>query len=264
LARESRREDWDGFWKRDRDLDEIYDNDDRIAVETRRVLALEGMRVLEVGAATSRDSVSLASLGARPVALDYSMAALDRARDASGSSKVTLVCGEAESLPFADRTFDMVFHQGLLEHFRDPRPLLRENARVLRPGGILLVDVPQIFHVYTVIKKLLILLNAWFAGWETQYTKPQLEKLLKEVGLEPYAAYGRFFAPSLAYRMLRELMMRLGLRLPLRPVVIPPIHRLRGSIRRAVERSPLGPRVGSVIGVFARKPENTDHPGGGR
>ena len=33
-------------------------------------------------------------------------------------------------MPFRDGAFEVVFHQGLLEHFRDPRPLLRENARI--------------------------------------------------------------------------------------------------------------------------------------
>ena len=44
-------------------------------------------------------------------------------------------CGDAFALPFADGTFDVVFHQGLLEHFRNPDDLIAENARVLKPGG---------------------------------------------------------------------------------------------------------------------------------
>ena len=251
--RSSRREHWDRFWKRDRSLSEIYDNDDRIAQETVRVMDLDGVLSLEVGAATARDSVSLARRGAVPVALDYSMEALRRARQAGGAM---LVCGDAEALPFKDGSFGLVFHQGVMEHFRDPDPMLAENARVLREGGTLLVDVPQTLHVYTVIKKALIALGAWFAGWETQFTPGQLRRVLRRHGLRPYASYGRMFSPSLAYRMLREALLRVGAKLPMRPVVVPPVHRLRARVRRAVERSPLGPRIGVVVGVFAVKPKD--------
>ena len=45
--------------------------------------------------------------------------------------------GEAVRLPFPDATFDVVLSTGLLEHFQDPSPIVREMARVLRPGGAL-------------------------------------------------------------------------------------------------------------------------------
>ncbi|MBN1434064.1 methyltransferase domain-containing protein [Candidatus Fermentibacterales bacterium] len=249
---------WAAFWTRGRPLDEIYDNDDRIVEETLRTTPVEGWLILEVGAATARDSVSLSSHGATAVALDYVPEALALARQAatSAGSPLLLVCGDAESLPFADGVFDMVFHQGVLEHFRDPGRLVSENARVLRDDGVLLVDVPQTFHVYTLLKKPLIALGRWFAGWETQFTRGGLERLLSDSGLMPFRAYGRFFSPSLAYRVLREALMRLGVRLPLRPVILPPLHRLRRSLRTGVERR-LGPRLGYVLGVFARKQHGT-------
>jgi ubiquinone/menaquinone biosynthesis C-methylase UbiE len=249
--RRSEKAHWASFWKRDRKLDEIYDNDDRIRVETISRLEVSGYLTLEVGAATARDSVSLASEGAVPVALDYIPEALERAREASGD--LLLVCGDALALPFRDGCFDMVFHQGVLEHFRDPLPILRENERVLRTEGVLLVDVPQTFHVYTLLKKPLIAINRWFAGWETQFTRRGLEDLLMKAGLRPFAAYGRFFSPSLAYRVFREVGRKLGLRLPLRPVLVPSINRIRARLRGRTE-SLVGPALGCVLGVFARKP----------
>jgi len=253
--KESRRRHWDDFWKRDRDLDEIYDNDGRIQEEIDSRLNVEGLVVMEVGAATARDSAALAREGAVAVALDYSHEALRLARDAAERAgvKLHLVCGDALALPFRDASADLVFHQGVLEHFRDPMPLLRENARVLRPGGTVLVDVPQTFHVYTLIKKIFILFGAWFAGWETQFTSAGLSRLLAQSGLKTYSVYGRFFSPSLAYRMLRELLLKLRIRLPLRPVLVPPVHRFRTRLRRRIEGSPLGPRLGVICGVFARK-----------
>lgn len=255
--KKSERSHWDDFWRRGRDLDEIYDNDGRIPRELGRRIDVTGMKVMEVGAATARDSAMLAGEGAVVIALDYSHEALKLAREAAdrAGAELLLVCGDALALPFGEESLDVVFHQGVLEHFRAPLPLLRENARVLVPGGTLLVDVPQTFHVYTLMKKILIAFNAWFAGWETQFTVKSLSELLRRAGLEPSGAYGRFFSPSLAYRVLREALMKLRIKLPLRPVVVPPVHRLRRRIRRMAETSPLGTGLGCVIGVFARKPE---------
>jgi SAM-dependent methyltransferase len=251
--RESARSDWESFWRRGRKPGEIYDNRGRVTDEILGRMSPGGSVTLEVGCATARDSDGLASHGAVPVGLDYSPAALALAREATGG-RVLLVRGDALALPFRTGSIDLVFHQGVLEHFRDPAPLLSENLRVLRPGGILLVDVPQTLHVYTVMKKILIALGAWFAGWETQFTRHGLSRLLREQGFVPGDAYARFFSPSLAYRLLRELLLRLGPALPLYPVLLPPVHRLRARLRGAVERSSLGTSLGAVIGVFAEKP----------
>ncbi|MCK5035157.1 MAG: methyltransferase domain-containing protein [Candidatus Sabulitectum sp.] len=257
MARSSERSHWDKFWERERDLSEIYDNDDRIRVEVQKRLDLNGLVTLEVGAATARDSVALAEDGALPVALDYSHAALKLARTAAEDKNMTLllVCGDANALPFKSDTFDLVFHQGVMEHFKNTDSMTDECIRVTKPGGNLLVDVPQTFHVYTVIKKMLIAMNAWFAGWETQYTEKQLSKYLREHGVEPWSVYGKYFAPSLGYRMLRETLIKVGIKLPMKPVIIPTVHRFRTKIRIAVEESWLGPKTAVIIGVFARKPE---------
>ncbi len=253
--RTSGRKHWDDFWKRDRDLSEIYDNDGRIPEEILKCMNLRDAVVMEVGAATARDSVILAEKGAIAVALDYSHEALRLAREAAQRANVQLllVCGDALALPFRDASIDLVFHQGVLEHFRDPMPLLHENVRVLKDDGTVLVDVPQTIHIYTLIKKVLIGMNVWFAGWETQFTPHQLADLLKKAGLEPESTYGRFFSPSLAYRILRELMMKLGIRMPLRPVLLPPVHRFRSNLRRRTEASSLGPKLGYIVGIIAGK-----------
>jgi SAM-dependent methyltransferase len=131
---------------------------------------------------------------------------------------VHLVRADALAMPFRDGAFDVVFHQGLLEHFRDPRPLLRENARVTGRGGRVVVDVPQTFHPYTALKQLLIACNAWFAGWETQFTPRQLERQLGAAGLMVRRTYGEWMVPGLGYRVLREALKRgLGATLPLEP-----------------------------------------------
>lgn len=251
----SERKHWDDFWKRDRDLDEIYDNDGRIPEELLKRMDLQNTIVMEVGAATARDSVVLAENGAVAIGLDYSHEALRLAREAAQRAGVQLllVCGDALALPFKNNSIDIVFHQGVLEHFRDPLPFLRENVRVIKEEGKVLVDVPQTIHIYTLIKKILISMNAWFAGWETQFTPGGLSRVLRKTGLEPEGIYGRFFSPSLGYRIVREVLMKLGVKLPLRPVLVPPVHRLRNRVRKVVEDSPVGPNFGYIVGIIAGK-----------
>jgi SAM-dependent methyltransferase len=52
----------------------------------------------------------------------------------------------AESLPFADATFDIVFHNYVAEHFESPGACNREIARVLKPGGLLLFQTPNRYY----------------------------------------------------------------------------------------------------------------------
>jgi ubiquinone/menaquinone biosynthesis C-methylase UbiE len=154
--------------------------------------------------------------GATLVLLDYSMNSLKIIRNGlPADSPITAVGGDAFGLPFPDETFDAIFHQGLLEHFREPeaRKLLEENVRVLKTGGLLVVDVPQRWHVYTIIKHILIALNAWFAGWEREFSVRELRNLLKSLKLQPVHAYGEWMYPSLVYRTMREALYKLGLKL---------------------------------------------------
>lgn len=58
----------------------------------------------------------------------------DRLREA-GIGNVLLQEGDAEALPFVDRSFDLVFCRSSLHHFADPRRAVNEMLRVCRPGG---------------------------------------------------------------------------------------------------------------------------------
>lgn len=51
----------------------------------------------------------------------------------------------ADSLPFPDESFDVVFHYYVAEHFEDPTACHGEIARVLKPGGLLLFQTPSRF-----------------------------------------------------------------------------------------------------------------------
>ncbi len=256
--RTSTPEHWQKFWEEadTLDLDDVYGTDGRLVREITGLGDLQGKRILEVGAGTGRDAVALAKAGAEVLTLDYVPGSLGLTIKAAGMSGVTVspVCGDGTASPFADETFDVVFHQGLLEHFRDPLPMLRDNIRILKPGGCLVVDVPQTFHYYTLGKRVLIALNKWFAGWETEFTIGELEKLVRAEGLQVQRSYGDWMVPGLWYRAMRKIIMtRTGKKLPMFPEPIPALARLGEAWRRAFGRTRLSLYTTPTIGVIARK-----------
>ena len=74
--------------------------------------------------------------GHRHVGLDLSPTALPQARDHG----VLPVRGDVLRLPFADEVADVVVAGEVLEHVQEPLELVSEACRVLRPGGVLVLD----------------------------------------------------------------------------------------------------------------------------
>jgi SAM-dependent methyltransferase len=264
--RESTPAHWQKFWEEadGLDLDDVYGTDGRMVREITGIFSstddydLTGRRILEVGAGTGRDAVTLAKAGAEVLTLDYVQGSLGLTAKAAERTGVTVapVCGDGTAMPFADGTFDVVFHQGLLEHFPDPFPLLRDNIRVLKPGGHLVIDVPQTFHYYTLGKKVLIAMDKWFAGWETEFTIAELEKMVTGEGLTVTHSYGDWMVPGLWYRALRKVILtRTGRKLPMNPEPIPPLARLGEAWRGAFGKTRLSLYTMPTIGVVASKPE---------
>jgi SAM-dependent methyltransferase len=218
--RVSTRGHWDRYWQdRTETIEDVYANEDRILRQLDG-LPLEGRRVLEVGAGSGRDSLELARRGSRIYVLDYVGSSFDVIRRLAREQgvEVVCVCADATRMPFREGSFALVFHQGLMEHFRDPRPLLRENQRVTEIGGHCLVDVPQRWHVYTIAKHMMIAMNRWFAGWETEYSPGELEARMREAGFTIVRTSGDWFRPGFFYRAFRYTLLKSRIaRLPLYP-----------------------------------------------
>jgi SAM-dependent methyltransferase len=247
---------WDRYWRdRTESIEDVYSNEARILRQLES-LQLEGKRVLEVGAGSGRDSLELVRRGARVFVLDYvqSSFAVIRRLAAEQGVEVLCVCADATRSPFREGSFALLFHQGLMEHFHDPRPLLQENYRIVAEGGHCLVDVPQRYHIYTLAKHLMILLNRWFAGWETEYSPGQLEALMRRAGFQVVRTDGDWFRPGFFYRSLRYILLKLRVAtLPLYPKESKWLGAVPAWIRSRLRGTRLGLHTYAMIGTLGRK-----------
>ena len=104
-------------------------------------------------------------------------------------------------------------------------------------------------------KKLLILMNRWFAGWETQFTPRSLERCVRQAGLEVKRTYGEWMVPGLWYRVTREVLKRsVRLTLPLEPRGPAWWSGAWDAARARLKRSRLAPYTCHVIGTVGVKP----------
>src|SRR5437870_7128851 len=96
-----------------------------------------GLRVLEIGCGLGTDGAQFAKAGADYTGVDLTDAAVDLARKRfelfglPGEFRVA----DAESLDFADESFDLVYSHGVLHHTPDIARAVREIHRVLKPEG---------------------------------------------------------------------------------------------------------------------------------
>lgn len=93
-----------------------------------------GSRVLDVATGTGAVAAELLRRGCKVTGLDQSSGMLAVARERL-NGRAELVQGSAESLPFADAEFDALTFTYLLRYVDDPGAVVRELARVVRPGG---------------------------------------------------------------------------------------------------------------------------------
>jgi SAM-dependent methyltransferase len=173
------------------------------------------LRVLEVGTGSAAALRQLAqSVSGVLCGLDLMPEALQVARQAEALSpapKVQLVAADVFHAPFPDESFDLVFSQGLIEHFPNPGGILQAQARLVKPGGWLVVSVPQTLNPYTLYKHLRMRRGTWEPGWETQYTPNQLSRLAARMGFELLAVdgYGSFLSRVCA-RLFRPVLSLRG------------------------------------------------------
>ena len=119
-------------------LEDMFHLREHMAVVEMPLRALEGKRVLEIGPGAGGHSALFAKCGAAVTAIDITQARVRATAEKFkilGAGNCVAMQGDAESLPFDDRTFDIVYSNGVLHHTNDTQKAIDEVFRVLKPGG---------------------------------------------------------------------------------------------------------------------------------
>ncbi len=97
----------------------------------------KGKSVLEIGCGLGTDGAQFSQAGARYVGIDLSAASVNLAKQNLEQRGLPANCfvSDAEALPFADGSFDVVYSHGVLHHTPNLPAAVAEVYRVLRPGG---------------------------------------------------------------------------------------------------------------------------------
>jgi SAM-dependent methyltransferase len=107
--------------------------------------ASPGARLLDVGCGTGHHLARYRRLGFEVAGVDGSAEMLALARAANPGVPLQRV--DLQRLPFPDATFDVVLSIEVLRYLPDPALALREMARVLRPGGVLVATAAPLLNL---------------------------------------------------------------------------------------------------------------------
>jgi SAM-dependent methyltransferase len=139
-------------------------------------------RVLEVGCGSGGLLVAAAKVGIAIEGVDLASRWLvvARRRLADRGLNVPIVAGEAERLPYADQSFDTIVADSVLEHLDDPARALGEWARVLKPGGRIILWSPNRYTLTTDPH-----LGLWGVGWLPRRVVPSYLRLRNRADWAP-------------------------------------------------------------------------------
>lgn len=168
----------------------------RLIVDSLRVCArhVKSGLILDVGCGIKPYETILCPFGSEYVGIDYEVTATPAGRPWSRAD----VYGDCHDMPFEAAAFDTVVCTQVLEHVKEPRQLLGEMFRVLRPGGVMILSVPM----------------TWPDHEEPydfyRYTRYGVEYLVKGVGFEIVELHQRGNLPITLVQLLLDVLFARG------------------------------------------------------
>ncbi len=145
----------------------LYDRVIRLKT-AQKIVRLAGLptegRLLDAGGGTGRVTQELRHLVSSVVILDESLGML---RQATNKGGLAVVCAPSERMPFGNATFERVLMVDALHHVANQRETIAEMWRVLKPGGRIVVEEPDIgqwtVRVVALLEKLALMRSHFLA-----------------------------------------------------------------------------------------------------
>ena len=167
---------------------------------------VKGRRVLDVGCGDGMLAVALRERGVEVVGIDASPAMIEAAKQRARrhGADIAFEVADARRLPFPAESFDLVTAIAILCFVEDAAPVFGEIARVLRPGGRLVIGELGKWSSWAAARRI----RAWLGSplWRSARfrTARELRALAGQAGLETKALRGAIYYPrcALAARLL--------------------------------------------------------------
>lgn len=213
----------DAYWTRVKNI--------LISIIEERIRGLNNKLFLEIGCGYSAYIPIANSMGMETVGFDLSRGLLRL------NKKTSRVCGDGENLPFVDDSIDFLLVVGVIHHAPNQEKMIDELARIVKPGGSLLIIEPHsmsINYFYWASRLVLIRVMGWervknLIGFGTPHESFVSQRTLIQ-GFKAFSVKVSFYSP------VRE----------------PPVKFIKervdlGKINNRLERLPFIKRFGTYI-----------------
>ena len=157
-----------------------------------RASKIKSGKIFEPGSGGGMASATLAKLGFELTCMDLSYNALKKSKFLFNEQSLDgkYILGDIFHLPISDEKFDIVFNQGVMEHFRlegmNPSLAVNEMFRLVKKNGTLIIFVPAyyspLFFIYKIMKALNLLEKYWPYADQDFLHKNELFDMMKKTG----------------------------------------------------------------------------------
>jgi S-adenosylmethionine decarboxylase len=177
-----------------------FENEKRLISEA--MPSLSGITLLKTDlwdeAKNTRIMQWAADQGARVYGIDLSEPIVRQARAAFEHRPLRPVVSDVRRLPFGDASFDAIYSMGTIEHFEETEATVVELARILKPGGRLILGVPNRHDPF--LRPLMVVLlhriGLYGYGYEKSYSRRSLRSMLEAADLQVTMESGILFVPG--------------------------------------------------------------------
>ena len=102
-----------------------------------------------------------------------------------GKKNIRLIKGDVRTLPFKDKTFDLVLCFGVVEHFDESVEAIKELKRVLKKGGKLIISVPSAYNITgRILRRIAILRKKVPYYYQKHYSISSFKNILNDADVK--------------------------------------------------------------------------------